>query len=77
MGTTIKDVARLANVSVGTVSQVINNKGTAGEKSSKRVLDAIAKLKYRTNHYAKSLVTSKSSTIGLIVPMLPTRFSAC
>lgn len=67
MGTTLKDVARLAKVSVGTASQVINGKGHVRADRQERVLAAIAKLNYRPNQYAKSLVTSRSSTIGLIV----------
>jgi len=67
MGITIKDVARLANVSIGTVSMAINGKEGVNEETKRKVLEAVKKLNYRPNHYARSLITNKSSTIGLIV----------
>lgn len=67
MGVTIKDVAKLANVSLGTASMAINNKPGISEATKLNVLEAVKKLKYRPNHYARSLITNKSSTIGLIV----------
>ena len=62
------DVARLANVSRQTVSRVINNSGSVSEDARQRVLDAIAQLGYYPNTAARSLKSSKSKTIGLIIP---------
>lgn len=67
MGITIKDVAKLANVSVGTVSMAVNGKDGVNEETRLKVLDAVKKLDYRPNHNARSLITNKSGTIGLIV----------
>ena len=62
------DVARLANVSRQTVSRVINNSGSVSEDARQRVLDAIAQLGYYPNTAARSLKSTKSKTIGFIVP---------
>ncbi len=64
---TIKDVARAAGVSVGTVSNVIN--GIAVRKESQRkVQEAIEALHYEVNTYARGLKISKSGLVALIVP---------
>ena len=65
---TIKDIAKLADVSVATVSRVINNNGRFSEETRKKVLDIIEETGYKTNYMAKSLRTNKSYTIGFIVP---------
>lgn len=67
MRITLKDVAKLANVSVGTASMAVNNKEAVNEETKLKVLDAVKKLNYRPNHYARSLITNKSLTIGLII----------
>ena len=64
----IKEIAKLANVSVATVSRVINNNGRFSEKTREKVEAIIKEYGYTTNIAAKSLRTSKSKTIGLIVP---------
>ena len=64
----IKEIAKLANVSVATVSRVINNNGRFSEATKERVENIIKEYGYTTNIAAKSLRTSKSKTIGLIVP---------
>lgn len=64
---TIKDVARAAGVSVGTVSNVIN--GIAVRKESQRkVQETIEALHYEVNTYARGLKISKSGLVALIVP---------
>lgn len=65
---TLRDVARLAGVSIGTVSAVINNKGTAGAEAKKRVEDAMARLDYRPDTLARALKTGRSHAVGLVVP---------
>lgn len=64
----IKEIAKLANVSVATVSRVINNNGRFSEETRERVQSIIKEYGYTTNMAAKSLRMSKSKTIGLIVP---------
>lgn len=62
------DVARLANVSRQTVSRVINNSGSVSEDARRRVLDAIEQLGYYPNTAARSLKSTRSKTIGFIIP---------
>ncbi|MED4456319.1 LacI family DNA-binding transcriptional regulator [Metabacillus fastidiosus] len=64
----IKDVAKLSEVSVATVSRVLNDKGYVSEDTRKKVEQAIAELNYRPNEVARSLFKKQSKTIGLIVP---------
>lgn len=64
---TIKEVAKLANVSIGTVSNVLNGK-TGNEELIQRVEAAMAKLSYRPDANARSLKNTKSTTIGLVLP---------
>ena len=72
---TMKDVAREAGVSLGTVSKVINGI-PVGESYRLRVQEAIEKLGYRVNYFARSLKTSKTRCIGLIMPSLQHPFFA-
>jgi DNA-binding LacI/PurR family transcriptional regulator len=73
---TIKDVAKRANVSVATVSRVINNTGYVNHETRKIVEDAIKELGYVPNELARSLFRKKSNIIGLIVPHIATDFFA-
>lgn len=81
---TIKDIARLAEVSVGTVSSVINSgswteggaKCRVKEKNTAKVLDAINKLGYSINRKAASLRSGKNYTIAVIVPDIANNFFA-
>lgn len=70
MGVTIYDVAKEANVSIATVSKVINNKGRISEKTRKKVHDVMEKLNYHPNMMASALMGKKTKTIGLLVPDL-------
>ncbi|MBW3592851.1 MAG: LacI family transcriptional regulator [Actinobacteria bacterium] len=65
---TIKDVARSAEVSVATVSHVINKTRFVSPELSQRVVDAMDQLGYTPNGNARSLRLRKTHTIGLIVP---------
>lgn len=65
---TIRDVAKLANVSVATVSRVINNKGYVYEETKKMVLAAVEELGFEPNQLARSLTNHGSKMIGVIVP---------
>jgi LacI family transcriptional regulator len=66
----IKDVAKLANVSTATVSHVINDTRYVSETTKIRVYQAMKELNYQPNLMAKGLRSRKSKIIGLIVPML-------
>lgn len=70
--TTIKDIARLANVSRTTVSRVINNNGYVSEDARKRILKAVEETGYIPSAQAKSLRTKRSSVIGVILPKIST-----
>ena len=67
MSATIKDVAKLAEVSISTVSRVINYSKPVSPEARRRVLKAIDDLGYKPNEIARSLVTKKSNLIGIIV----------
>lgn len=73
---TIKDVAKKANVSVATVSRVINNTGYVNIETKKIVQGAIEELGYVPNELARSLFRKRSNIIGLIVPHISTYFFA-
>jgi DNA-binding LacI/PurR family transcriptional regulator len=60
------DVARLAGVSHQTVSRVLNDHPNVRAQTRSRVLAAIAKLDYRPNSAARTLVTRKSQTLGVV-----------
>ena len=62
----IRDVARLAEVSHQTVSRVLNGHPSIRDETRQRVLDAMEALKYRPNRAARALVTSRSRTIGVL-----------
>ena len=64
---TIKDVAKLAGVSISTVSRVMNNSKPVSPEARQKVLDAIAKLDFKPNELARSLVMRKSNLVGVIV----------
>lgn len=64
----IKEIAKLANVSTATVSRVINNTGNVNEDKRKLVMDAIEQTNYSPNKIAQSLFSNSSKIIGYIVP---------
>ena len=69
MRTTIKDIARQTNLSITTVSLVLNNKGQKIPEETKRLIfDAVEAMNYRPNKLALSLLRKKTYTIGLIIP---------
>ena len=67
---TIRDVARRAEVSVASVSRVLTGAGAVTEATRKRVMEAVEVLQYVPHSGARSLSTSKTSTIGVILPDL-------
>lgn len=70
MTATMQDVARLAGVSVKTVSNVVNGYPYIRETTKEKVLAAIAELDYQMNVSARSLRSGKTGMIGLAVPEL-------
>jgi LacI family transcriptional regulator len=64
----IKDVARLAGVSVTTVSRVLSGSPRVDENTRARVEKAIARIKYRPNLLAQGLRSKSGNVIGLVVP---------
>jgi LacI family transcriptional regulator len=67
-GSTLKDVAREADVSVASASRVMNGIGTVTEDVRARVLEAAERLRYVPHWGARSLVTSRTNTVGLLLP---------
>jgi DNA-binding LacI/PurR family transcriptional regulator len=67
MAVTMNDVARVAGVSLKTVSNVINNYEFIRPATKQRVLDAIDELGYEANLTARSLRSGKTSMIGLVL----------
>lgn len=73
---TIKDIAKKAGVSYATVSRALNNKTDVNEATKKRIVKLAAKMGYRPNVIAQSLVTQKTNNIALIVPDVSNPFFA-
>lgn len=73
---TIKDVARKADVSVGTVSRVLAKNETVKEPLKQRVLAAMKELGYKPNLAARALRTNSIDVIGVVVPDITNPFFA-
>jgi LacI family transcriptional regulator len=67
---TIKDVAREANVSVATVSRVLNDSGPVSDETKKLIREIAGRMRYVPHSGARSLITSKTETIGVLLPDL-------
>ena len=67
---TIKDVAREANMSVATVSRVLNGSGPVSEKARRLIREVAGKMRYVPHSGARSLITSKTETLGVLLPDL-------
>lgn len=65
---TIRDVARVAGVSVATVSRVFNGADRVSPEATRDVHKAALRLRYRPNASARSLITSRSHTLGVLLP---------
>lgn len=74
MNITIKDIAKLAGVSVSTVSRVINNNYPVSGIVRKKVETVMQENNYRPNGVARSLRSNKTHMIALIIPELPNLF---
>lgn len=73
---TLKDVARLANVSVATVSRALNGRENVADAVRKRVIEIASSLDYSPHHAASCLSRGRTYTIGVVLPDLPCEFFA-
>ncbi|KZZ85697.1 MULTISPECIES: catabolite control protein A [Bacillaceae] len=73
---TIYDVAREANVSMATVSRVVNGNPNVKPTTRKKVLESIERLGYRPNAVARGLASKKTTTVGVIIPDISSIFYA-
>ena len=71
---TIYDVAREANVSMATVSRVVNGNPNVKPATRKKVLEVIDRLDYRPNAVARGLASKKTTTVGVIIPDVSNMF---
>lgn len=71
---TIKDVAKLAGVSIATVSRVLNKLGVVNPETERKVLSAVAMLHYQRNAVARSLKLKVTKSIGIMVPEISNTF---
>jgi LacI family transcriptional regulator len=65
---TIKEVAKEANVSISTVSRVLNKSGYTSEKTKEKVFNAVKKLNYQGSLVAAAMKKKQTLTLGLIIP---------
>ena len=65
---TIYDVARVADVSMATVSRVVNGNPNVKPATRKKVLEVIERLDYRPNAVARGLASKRTTTVGVIIP---------
>jgi LacI family transcriptional regulator len=73
---TLKELAKLLNVSVSTVSKALNDSPEISQKTIERVKELAALHKYRPNPVAVNLKSSRSGTIGVIIPNISNSFFA-
>ena len=70
----IIEIAKLAGVSTATVSHVLNQSGRYSKKTEEKVKEVVAKYGYVSNNAARSLKSSSSHTVGLIIPNINNDF---
>lgn len=69
MVTRIRDLARETGISITAISQILNNKGERfSDETKKKVFDAVEKMNYKPNYYAKNMIKNDTETVGMIVP---------
>lgn len=71
---TIKDVARLAGVGLGTASRVVSGKGSVAPATAARVRKAIDQLDFHPSHSARALLSGTTQMIGVYIPILKGTF---
>lgn len=70
----IADVARAAEVSIATVSRVVNNPSLVAPTTRARVLEAVRRLGYQPNPIARALMTNRSRIVGVALPDIAGEF---
>lgn len=73
---TLKDLAKIAGVSISTVSKALNDSPEIGKKTKARIHDLADLYNYQPNNLAINLKTGKTKTIGVIVPSIQNNFFA-
>ena len=73
---TLKELAKLLNVSVSTVSKALSDSSEIGEVTKNRVVELANELNYKPNRIAQQLKSSKTKVIGVVVPSLMNPFFA-
>ncbi|KGE72652.1 LacI family DNA-binding transcriptional regulator [Spirochaeta lutea] len=68
---TISEIARLAGVTKGTVSKVLNGRSDVGEETRERVMAIVRRVDYHPSSAAQSLASRRSNCIGLLLPLDP------
>ena len=71
---TTKDLARECGVSLSTVQRALHNNGRINAETKKRILDKALELNYQPDLVARTLVSGKSMTIGMIVPFFDNQY---
>jgi LacI family transcriptional regulator, galactose operon repressor len=71
---TIKDIARMANVSHTTVSRALNNKSRICSETKEKILAIARQLNYRPDFIARSLVMKRTKTLGLVITTIANPF---
>lgn len=71
---TLKHIAEALGVSAMTVSRALNNRSNVDEKTKERVIEKAKSMGYTPNHVAKSLVSNKTYTIGVVIPEITHAF---
>jgi LacI family transcriptional regulator len=74
--TTLKELAKLLNISVSTVSKALNDSHEISEQTKRRVQELATKLNYKPNRTAQQLKSNKTRTIGVILPTVTNPFFA-
>ncbi len=71
---TIRDIAARAGVSIGTASNVLNNKPNVDPHLSAKVMEAVEALNYRVNLHARGMILRRSFNVGIVIPSLTDPF---
>ena len=71
---TIRDVAKKANVSVMTVSRMMNDPEKVSPKTTQKIRQIMNQLGYHPSHIARSLVKKKTNTLGIVMPDIKNTF---
>ena len=70
----IKDIAKMAGVSIATVSRVINKNGKVAKETEEKILQIMKENNYVPNLLAKGIRTNKVTTVGIVIPDISNEF---